>query len=99
MDPRSVDRLEQLEKEIHLTKHRLSVLEDEQLPRRVASMEPVVRRLEHKLDDISRQLGDGLEEVKEAIASQKAMQKGVVFTVAGVVGFIQLIPFFKDILT
>lgn len=92
-------RIEQAERELHLTKHRLTVLEQEQLPRRVASLEPVVKRLEHKLDDISVQLSDGLEEVKEAIASQKAMQKGIVFTVAGVVGFIQMIPFFKDLLT
>ncbi len=98
-DRHMAQRIEQAEKELHLTKHRLSVLEQEQLPRRVASLEPVVKRLESKLDDIGIQLTDGLEEVKDAIAAQKGMQRGVVLTVAGVVGFIQLIPFLKDLLT
>lgn len=97
-DRHMVQRIEQAERELHLTKHRLTVLEQEQLPRRVASLEPVVKRLEHKLDDISVQLSDGLEEVKDAIAAQKGMQKGIVFTVAAVVGAIQLIPYLKEYL-
>lgn len=94
-----VQRIEQAERELHLTKHRLTVLEQEQLPRRVASLEPVVKRLENKLDDISVQLTDGLEEVKDAIAAQKGMQRGIVVTVAAVVGAIQLLPYLKGLLT
>lgn len=91
-------RLEEVERDAHLTKHRLSTLEQEQLPRRVAALEPVVQRMEHKLDDVAERLEKGLDDVKEAINSQRALQKGVVVAVAAVVGLIQLIPVLKSIL-
>lgn len=92
-------RTEQLEKEVHLLKHRITVLEEEQLPRRVASLEPVVRRMEHKLDDISVLVTEGLEKVNQAITSQKAMMKGVAATIVTIVGIVQLLPFFRELLT
>ena len=91
-------RIEQHEKELHLTKHRLTTLEQEQLPRRVASMEPVVQRLEHKLDAIGTQIEEGLESLRAEIIAQKALQKGVVLAVAAVVGLIQLVPYLKGLM-
>lgn len=91
-------RVEQLEKELHLTKHRLIFLEQEQLPRRVASLEPVVQRLENKLDDLGEKFEVGLAEVKEAISSQRSLQKSVVYAVMFLVGFIQLLPYIKELL-
>lgn len=92
------NRLEEAEKELHLTKHRLMVLEQEQLPRRVASMEPIVKRLESKMDELHDQVEVGFREVKESIAAQKALQKGVVITVVALTGLIQLLPYLKGLL-
>lgn len=105
MEGNSIRRLEEAEKELHLTQHRLTVLEQEQLPRRVAYMEPIVQRLEHKLDDLGVKLGDledkieiGLSEVKTAIREQKSLQKGVVATIIALTGLIQLVPYLKDMM-
>lgn len=94
-----LSRTEQLEKEVHLLKHRMQVLEEEQLPRRVASMEPVVRRVEHKLDELSEHVTTGLDEVRAAIMSQRAMIRGSVITIGAIVGFIQLLPIIKELLS
>jgi len=91
-------RMEEVEKELHLTKHRLNVLEQEQLPRRVASLEPIVQRMEYKIDVLAKQVELGLKEVKDAVLSQKALQKGVVAAVIAVVGLVQLLPFLKELL-
>lgn len=99
MDQDTARSLQILEKEMHLSNHRLSVLEREELPRRVASIEPVVSRLEEKMDEISDHLETGLEGVKTAIVEQRSLQRGVVWAVAVVVGIIQLLPFIKSILT
>lgn len=93
-----LSRTEQLEKEVHLLKHRMQVLEEEQLPRRVASMEPVVRRVEHKLDDLSEHVTTGLDEVRAAIMSQRAMIRGALIAIGAIVGFIQLLPIIKELL-
>ena len=93
-----LSRTEQLEKEVHLLKHRMQVLEEEQLPRRVASMEPVVRRVEHKLDDLSEHVTTGLDEVRAAIMSQRAMTRGALIAIGAIVGFIQLLPIIKELL-
>lgn len=90
--------LEEVKRDVHLINHRLNSIEQEQLPRRVAALEPIVQRMEHKLDDVGQQLELGLAEVKEAINSQRALQKGVVVAIAAIVGLIQLIPFIKSIL-
>jgi hypothetical protein len=99
MEPETAVRLQILEKEAHLSNHRLTTLEREELPRRVASIEPVVNRLEEKMDEISDHLETGLQGVKTAIVEQRSLQKGVVWAVAVVVGIIQLLPFIKSILT
>lgn len=99
MDQDTALRLQLLEKEVHLSNHRLTVLEREELPRRVATIEPVVNRLEEKMDEISEHLESGLQGVKTAIVEQRSLQKGVVWAVAVVVGIIQLLPFLKSILT
>lgn len=91
-------RLEQAEKELHLTKHRLAVLESEQLPRRVASIEPVVQRLEAKMDGLDEQVRSGFESVREELSSQRSMLKGAAFAVAAIVGLIQLLPYLKELL-
>lgn len=88
-----------LERELYLINHRLKTLEDERLPHRLAILEPVVKRVEEKMDDISEQMTTGLREVRDAINEQKSLQKGMVFAVAAVVGVIQLIPFIKGLLT
>lgn len=86
-------------KDLHLINHRLKMLEEERLPHRVAIMEPVVKRVEEQLTDISTQMRDGLSEVRDAINAQRSLQKGMVFAVAAVVGVIQLLPFIKGLLT
>lgn len=105
MESNSTRRLEEAEKELHLTQHRLTVLEQEQLPRRVAYMEPIVQRLEHKMDDLGVRLGSledkietGLSEVKTAVREQRSLQKGVVITIVALTGFIQLLPYLKELL-
>lgn len=92
-------RVEELKMEQHLVKHRLSQLEAEQLPRRVASMEPVVARLEEKMDDLADRVDKGLSEVRDAINGQRHLQKGMVLAVAAVVGVIQLLPYLKGLVT
>lgn len=91
-------RLEEVERDAHLTKHRLTALEQEQLPRRVAALEPVVQRMEHKLDEGFERLEKGIDQARADISSQRALQKGVVVAVAAIVGLIQLIPVLKSIL-
>lgn len=90
-------RLEKAERDLHLTNHRLSVLEQEQLPRRVASMEPVVQRLEGKMDDLGDKLENGLTEVKQELVAQRGMIKGVLVTVAALFALIELIPILKEL--
>lgn len=90
-------RTEQLEKEVHLLKHRINVLEEEQLPRRVATMEPVVRRMEHKLDDITELVTEGLEKVNKTLVAQKAVMAGVTATIVVLVGIVQLWPILKEV--
>lgn len=87
-----------MENQIILINHRLKMLEDERLPHRVSSMEPIVKRVEEQLDDISIQLRDGLNEVRDAINAQRSLQKGMLFAVAAVVGLIQLLPLIRDML-
>lgn len=87
-----------MESQINLINHRLKMLEDERLPHRVSSMEPIVKRVEEQLDDISVQLRDGLNDVRDAINAQRSLQKGMLFAVAAVVGLIQLLPLIRDIL-
>lgn len=99
MEQDTARRLQTLEQEVRLNGHRLTVIEREELPRRVASIEPVVNRLEEKMDEMSEHLEKGLQEVKTAIVEQRSLQKGVVWAVAVIVGVIQLLPFFKDLLT
>lgn|SRR5699024_5666059 len=91
--------VEELKMDQHLIKHRLATLEAEQLPRRVASMEPVVARLEEKMDDLADRVDKGLSEVRDAINGQRHLQKGMILAVAAVVGFIQLLPYLKGLLT
>ena len=90
--------VERLKMDNHLVNHRLKSLEDEQLPRRVASMEPVVARLELKMDDLADRVEKGLGEVKDAINGQKHMQRGMILAVAATVGFIQLLPYLTGLL-
>lgn len=90
--------LERLKMDSHLIQHRLRTLEEEQLPRRVASMEPVVARLELKMDDLAERVDKGLSEVRDAINGQKHMQKGMVFVIVATVGLIQLLPYLKGLL-
>lgn len=96
--PEDQARRLELEKELHLQQHRITVLENENLPRRVASLEPVVKRLEDKLDDLGDSVEQGFKEVKEVLHSQKGMQKGAVWAVMALVGFIQLLPLLKTLL-
>lgn len=93
-----VTRLEKAEKDLHLTNHRLSVLEQEQLPRRVASMEPVVQRLEVKMDDLGEKLETGLCSVQQELVAQRGVIKGVALAVAVVVGLIEFMPYLKEML-
>lgn len=95
MDEHAARRIEEAEKELHLAKHRLAALEQEQLPRRVASMEPIVQRLEHKLDDLGDRFDEAFSELKASIGEQKALQKGVIVAVVGITGLIQLLPYLK----
>jgi len=90
--------LERLKMDSHLIQHRLRTLEEEQLPRRVASMEPVVARLELKMDDLAQSVDNGLREVRDAINGQKHMQKGMMLAVVATVGLIQLLPYLKGLL-
>lgn len=90
--------LERLKMDSHLIQHRLHTLEEEQLPRRVASMEPVVARLELKMDDLAQSVDNGLREVRDAINGQKHMQKGMMLAVVATVGLIQLLPYIKGLL-
>lgn len=92
-------RVEVLDREVALIKHRVQTLEQEQLPRRVAVMEPAVQRMEQKIDELSDQVEKGLKEVKEAIIAQKAFQKAVVAVVLAVVGLVQFLPYIKVLLT
>jgi signal transduction histidine kinase len=94
-----MDTDEELRMNLNLINHRLKMLEEERLPHRVAIMEPVVKRVEEQLDDISEQMRKGLNEVRDAINDQRSLQKGMVFAVAAVVGIIQLLPFIKGLLT
>lgn len=93
------NKVEELKMEQHLVKHRIATLEAEQLPRRVASMEPVVSRLEQKMDDLAESVDNGLREVRDAINGQRHLQKGMVLAVAAVVGTIQLIPYLKGLVS
>lgn len=92
-------RVEVLDKELALIKHRVEVLEKEQLPRRVAVMEPAVQRMELKIDELSDTVEKSFKEVKEAIIAQKAFQKAVVAVVVAVVGLVQFLPYIKVLLT
>lgn len=98
MDEHTARRLEETERDLHLAKHRLTMLEQEQLPRRVASMEPVVQRLEEKVDDLHDQVEVGFREVKDSIIAQKALQKAAVTIIAAIVGFVQLLPYLEKLL-
>ena len=91
--------VEELKMDQHLVKHRLATLEAEQLPRRVASMEPIVARMEEKMDDLAEQIDSGLSEVRDAINGQRHLQKGMVLAVAAVVGLIQLLPYLKGLIS
>lgn len=97
---------EQLERELgelkmlhRITEHRLTQIEKEQLPQRVANIEPMVKRIELNLDDLNKQVTLGLREVRDAVNAQKSMHRGVVLAVAVIVGFVQLLPLLKGILT
>jgi len=92
------ERALEVEKELHLQQHRITVLEQENLPRRVASLEPVVKRLESKLDDLGDDVTNGFREVKEALNTNKGMQKGATLAIVAVVGIIQLLPLLKTLL-
>lgn len=98
MDEHSARILDEVVKDLHLTKHRITVLEQEQLPRRVASMEPVVQRLENKVDNLHDQVEKGFREVRESMVSQKAIQKGAATIIIVVVGAIQLIPVIQGLM-
>jgi len=90
--------VEKLKMDNHLMNHRLKSLEDERLPSRVASMEPIVARLELKMDDLAARVDHGLMEVRDAINGQKHMQKGMALAVVATVGLIQLLPYLKGLI-
>lgn len=89
-------RLETQQSDLRLFGHRLGALEKEDLPRRLAQVEPVVRRVDEKVDAIASKLDAGMAEVKAAILVQKTMQRSIVWTVGIVVGAIQLLFMLKD---
>lgn len=91
-------RLETQQSDLRLYGHRLSALEREELPRRMAQVEPVVRRIDEKVDLIGGKLDAGLAEVRAALLAQKSMQRGIVWTVGIVVGAIQFLFMLKDFL-
>lgn len=91
-------RLELTEREVHLVKHRIQALENEKLPQRVANLEPIVRRIEESTTSIEDKLDSGLSSIREELAGQRALQKGIVLAVAAVVGLIQLIPTLRSLL-
>jgi hypothetical protein len=98
MEQNHLTKLEQHERDITLANHRLNVLEQEQLPRRVASLEPVVQRLENKMDSLGDTVTEGFEEVKAALLTQKTMQKTVAAVVIFLVGLVQFLPYLKGLM-
>ena len=88
-------RVELVEGDLRLVQHRLTILEEEDLPRRVAAVEPTVRRVETKLDTVA----DKIDKLNEAVIEQRGTQK-LIFTVAGVIVVVlQLIPLVKGIVS
>lgn len=69
--------MDDLIKEMHLMNHRMSRLEEERLPNRVAQLEANMEGMEKAVDRIDNRLQSGISEIKLEIASQKALVKGV----------------------
>ena len=88
-------RLETNQSDIRLATHRLSALEKEELPKRMAQIEPVVTRVEDKVDEIVAKM----DNMGTSIGEVKSAQKGMIWVVGAIVGFIQLVPLVKDLIT
>ena len=88
-------RLESIHSDTRLAAHRLASLEKEDLPKRVAQIEPVVSRVEDKVDELVSKL----DNMGTSIGEVKSAQKGMIWVVGAIVGLIQLVPVVKDLLT
>ena len=88
-------RLEKNQSDVRLIDHRMSAIEREELPRRMASVEPVVSRVEGKVDEIVEKM----DSMGNSIGELRSAQKGMIWVVGAIVGFIQLIPMLKDLVT
>lgn len=88
-------RLENIHSDTRLAAHRLASLEKEDLPKRVAQIEPVVSRVEDKVDELVTKM----DSMGTSIGEVKSAQKGMIWVVGAIVGLIQLVPVVKDLLT
>ncbi len=70
-------------------------IEKEDLPKRVAQIEPVVSRVEDKVDELVAKV----DSMGTSIGEVKSAQKGMIWVVGAIVGLIQLVPVVKDLLT
>jgi|SRR5690606_26894074 len=88
-------RLESIHSDTRLAAHRLAAIEKEDLPKRVAQIEPVVSRVEDKVDELVAKV----DSMGTSIGEVKSAQKGMIWVVGAIVGLIQLVPVVKDLLT
>lgn len=93
-----MDTDEEVLRNLHLINHRLKVLEEERLPYRVASMEPTVKRMEQKIDELGERFEKGLCEVRDSINDQRSLVKGAIWAAAVIAAATQLIPIMKTLL-
>lgn len=90
-------RLNRLEQEMHTLKYRADVMDDHNLPTRVANLEPAVKNISQdvsKIESSIEDMADIMASVGQEASSMKAWAKGV--SIATVV-FFTLINFFPVI--
>lgn len=99
------ERISQLEKDVHTLNHRMNVNDGEAIPRRVASIEPIVEqirkdvsRMEINVDAIKESLSRGISDLQSEVASQKSAQRTFLMALGGMFALIQAWPAIREVL-
>lgn len=93
------ERLGRVEQAVHTLQHQMKQIEDERLPHRLGTMESVVSQMRSEVAeikdltrDVSRQLQDGISELKGQQDRQQSFVKGILWVGSVIVLIMNFAP-------
>lgn len=90
--------MDDLAREVLLLTHRVTKLEEERLPTRVAQLETSVEHVERAVKEINDNLLTGLDQIKLEVMRQRATMRGVALAFGGLITLLGAMLTLKELL-